>query len=125
MNDKYLVNELRNPLDDDTTIKEGSLEWFEDLSEEELSKLAEEAGKEYRSKEYKSNKHNFVSRKVAEKLSNSRLGGIGNIINRTTNAVDNAVYQILFNGKINADTTEEELIKDNLKKNFNIEYMKI
>ena len=105
------VNGLRNPLDDDTTIKEGSLEWFEDLSEEELSKLAEEAGKEYRSKEYKSNKHNFVSRKVAEKLSNSRLGGIGNIINRTTNAVDNAVYQILFNGKINADTTEEELME--------------
>ena len=103
-------------------IEEGSLEWFENLSEEELEKLAIDASKDYRTKDYKDTKHNFISRKVAEKLGSTKLGGIGNIVNKATGAIDNAVYQILFDGKINADTTEEELfeyVKDKIASDEN------
>ena len=107
---------------DENGIREGSLEWFGNLSNEELKKLAVKASEDYRNKDYKDNKHNFISRKVADKLADTGLGRIGVTVNKATDAIDNAVYQILFDGKINADTSEEELfeyVKDRINTDEN------
>ena len=87
--------------------EEDPFEWMEDLDDDELSeKIKEAADKARDKKNAKEFKQNRFSRKVTDKL-----GRFGDIVNRTTNTVDNAVYKILFGGGINEDTTDEELMQ--------------
>ena len=87
--------------------EEDIFEWMDNLDDDELSeKIKEAADKAREKKNAKDFKQNRFSRKVTDKL-----GRFGDIVNRTTNTVDNAVYKILFGGGVTPDTTDEELMQ--------------
>ena len=78
-----------------------------DMDEEELADFVKQAADEAKKNKDKEDfKQNYFSRKVGNKL-----GRFEDIVNRTTNAVDNAVYKILFGGPIDADTTDDDLLE--------------
>ncbi len=85
-----------------TDLDEELFNLDEDELKERVKKAAEDARKSKNNEEFKPNR---FSRRISE-----RLGRFGDIVNRTTDTVDDAVYQILFGGPISAETTDEELM---------------